>query len=193
MILSFMSGCEVSSGHVGCWMYHGWDVDKESHYAGPCSGLNRVSLNQLFQGNTEQHQLTLIAQLCGAINEEVCPNLFIFIMIQWQLHHRCGQASPDWICLRSLRSLVEASGGWRRGWNLMWRTSMLVTSLTSFCPWTLARGRNPHAYLIFVTNAANAVRVKFLAECKKFQKNEKITVLGSVYIAAVMYYFTLSV
>ena len=44
---------------------------------------------------------------------------------------------------------------------------MPVTLLTSFCPWTLARGRNPHAYLIFVTNAANAVRVKFLAECKK--------------------------
>ena len=50
------------------------------------------------------------------------------------------------------------------------------------------------AYLIFVTNAANAVRVKFFAECKKIpEKNEKITVLGSVYIAAVMYYFTLSV
>ena len=49
------------------------------------------------------------------------------------------------------------------------------------------------AYLIFVRNAGNAVSVKFLAECKKFQKNEKITALGSVYIAAVMYYFTLSV
>ena len=51
----------------------------------------------------------------------------------------------------------------------------------------------PLTYLIFVTNAANAVRVKIFAECKKIQKNEKITVLGSVYIAAVMYYFTLSV
>ena len=49
-------------------------------------------------------------------------------------------------------------------------------------------------YLIFVRNARNAVSVKFLAECKKIpEKNEKITVLGSVYIAAVMYYFTLSV
>ena len=49
------------------------------------------------------------------------------------------------------------------------------------------------AYLIFVRNAGNAVSVNFLAECKKFQKNEKITALGSVYSAAVMYYFTLSV
>ena len=50
-----------------------------------------------------------------------------------------------------------------------------------------------YTYLIFVRNAMNAVNVNFLAECKKFQKNEKITDLGSVYIAAVMYYFTLSV
>ena len=42
------------------------------------------------------------------------------------------------------------------------------------------------SYLIFVTNAANAVRVKFLAECKKIQKNEKITVLGSIYIITVI-------
>ena len=42
-------------------------------------------------------------------------------------------------------------------------------------------------YLIFVTNAANAVRVKFLAECKKIpEKNEKITALGSVYIITVI-------
>ena len=60
-------------------------------------------------------------------------------------------------------------------------------SFTPFEPTQMA------TYLIFVTNAANAVRVKFLAECKKFQINEKITVWGSVYIAAVMYYFTLSV
>ena len=33
-------------------------------------------------------------------------------------------------------------------------------------------------YLIFVRNARNAVSVNFLAECKKFQKNKKITVLG---------------
>ena len=40
-----------------------------------------------------------------------------------------------------------------------------------------------NAYLIF---AVSAVRVNFLAECKKNpEKNEKITVLGSVYIAAV--------
>ena len=54
-----------------------------------------------------------------------------------------------------------------------------------------------NAYLIFAVNAVSAVstvRVNFLAECKKNpEKNEKITVLGSVYIAAVMYYFTLSV
>merc|ERR1712218_131651 len=36
------------------------------------------------------------------------------------------------------------------------------------------------SYLIFVRNAGNAVSVKFLAECKKNQKNEKITALGSV-------------
>ena len=35
-------------------------------------------------------------------------------------------------------------------------------------------------YLIFVRNAGNAVSVKFLAECKKFQKKTKITALGSV-------------
>ena len=36
-----------------------------------------------------------------------------------------------------------------------------------------------YAYLIFVMNAVNAVRVKFLAECKKIpEKNEKMTVLG---------------
>jgi len=29
----------------------------------------------IMQGNTEQHQLTLIAQLCGAINEEVWPGV----------------------------------------------------------------------------------------------------------------------
>ena len=40
-----------------------------------------------------------------------------------------------------------------------------------------------NAYLIF---AVSAVRVNFLAECKKNpEKNEKISVLGSVYIAAV--------
>ena len=35
-----------------------------------------------------------------------------------------------------------------------------------------------HPYLIFVLNAVNAVRVKFLAECKKFQKNKKILFLA---------------
>ena len=35
------------------------------------------------------------------------------------------------------------------------------------------------SYLIFVTNAVNAVRVKILAECKKFQKNQKNTVFGN--------------
>ena len=50
------------------------------------------------------------------------------------------------------------------------------------------------AYLIFVRNAVNAVSVKVLAECKKIpEKKQKITALGSVYIAAVMYYFTLGV
>ena len=34
--------------------------------------LNQI--NASLQGNTEQHQLTLIAQLCGAINEEVWQN-----------------------------------------------------------------------------------------------------------------------
>ena len=42
-----------------------------------------------------------------------------------------------------------------------------------------------YTYLIFVLNAVNGVHVKCLFECKKFQKNEKIAVLGSVYIAAV--------
>ena len=53
-------------------------------------------------------------------------------------------------------------------------------------------GTDSHpAYLIFVRNA---VSVKCLAECKKIpEKNKKITVLGSVCIAAVMYHFTLSV
>ena len=41
-----------------------------------------------------------------------------------------------------------------------------------------------YTYLIFVLNAVNGVHVKCLFECKKFQKNEKITVLGSVYIEA---------
>ena len=36
-----------------------------------------LPVNVSLQGNTEQHQLTLIAQLCGAINEEVCPNVFL--------------------------------------------------------------------------------------------------------------------
>ena len=36
-----------------------------------------LPVNVSLQGNTEQHQLTLIAQLCGAINEEVCPNSFL--------------------------------------------------------------------------------------------------------------------
>ena len=54
--------------------------------------------------------------------------------------------------------------------------------------------KGPKAYLIFVRKAGNAMSVKFLAECKIIPaKNEKITALGSVYIAAVMYYFTLSV
>ena len=52
-------------------------------------------------------------------------------------------------------------------------------------------------YLIFVTNAANVERVKFSVECKKkTQKNERITVLSSIYIITVitwMYYFTLCV
>ena len=46
--------------------------------------------------------------------------------------------------------------------------------------------RDPPTYLIFVTNAANAVRVKYLAECKKIPENEKITALGSVYIITVI-------
>ena len=53
---------------------------------------------------------------------------------------RCGLEFPDLTCLRSLRSLVEASGGWKRDWNLMWRISTPVTSSTSFSPWTPARG-----------------------------------------------------
>jgi len=39
----------------------------------------------IMQGNTEQHQLTLIAQLCGAINEEVWPgvsNLDLFSKLE---------------------------------------------------------------------------------------------------------------
>ena len=35
-------------------------------------------------------------------------------------------------------------------------------------------------YLIFVSNAGNAMSVNFLAKCKKIQKNEKITALGSI-------------
>ena len=38
-------------------------------------------------------------------------------------------------------------------------------------------------YLIFVMNAVNGVHLNLCV--KKFKKNEKITVLGSVYIAAV--------
>ena len=34
-------------------------------------------------------------------------------------------------------------------------------------------------------STVSGAHVIFLAECKKFQKNEKITVLGSVYIAEV--------
>ena len=34
-------------------------------------------------------------------------------------------------------------------------------------------------YLIFVMNAVNAVRVNFLAECKKIQKNQKNSVFGN--------------
>ena len=34
------------------------------------------------------------------------------------------------------------------------------------------------AYLIFVTNAANAVRVKFLAECKKNSEKREIYCFG---------------
>ena len=41
------------------------------------------------------------------------------------------------------------------------------------------------AYLIFVVSALSSARVKFLLSVKKFQNSEKITVLGSVYIAAV--------
>ena len=39
--------------------------------------------------------------------------------------------------------------------------------------------------MIFVVSAVSSTRVKFLLSVKKFQKSEKITVLGSVYIAAV--------
>ena len=39
--------------------------------------------------------------------------------------------------------------------------------------------------MIFVVSAVSSARVKFLLSVKKFQNSEKITVLGSVYIAAV--------
>ena len=42
-----------------------------------------------------------------------------------------------------------------------------------------------YTYLIFVLNAVNGVHVRCLFECKKFQKNENITVWGCVYNAAV--------
>ena len=35
--------------------------------------FERIFVN--FQGNTEQHQLTLIAQLCGALTPEVWPGV----------------------------------------------------------------------------------------------------------------------
>ena len=38
------------------------------------SNFKSNQINASLQGNTEQHQLTLIAQLCGAINEEVWQN-----------------------------------------------------------------------------------------------------------------------
>ena len=46
-------------------------------------------------------------------------------------------------------------------------------------------------YLIFVMNAVNGVHLNLCV--KKFKKNEKITVLGSVYIAAVNELFHTSV
>ena len=49
------------------------------------------------------------------------------------------------------------------------------------------RSEQQRPYLIFVSNAGNAVSVKFLAECKKNpEKNEKITVLVSIYIITVI-------
>ena len=36
-----------------------------------------------------------------------------------------------------------------------------------------------YSYLIFVTNAANAVRVKILVECKKIPEKHKNTVFGN--------------
>ena len=67
-------------GHVGSRLHHGWDVDQESHHAGWQTVLLVLrSLEYFLQGNTEQHQLTLIAQLCGAI----CPEVFFLIVLYW--------------------------------------------------------------------------------------------------------------
>ena len=39
--------------------------------------------------------------------------------------------------------------------------------------WGRKKDVGPNAYLIFVTNAANAVRVNFLAECKKISRKTR--------------------
>ncbi|GFW05913.1 cyclin-dependent kinase 9 [Trichonephila clavipes] len=42
-------------------------------YNGYCKGGFYISLQLAFRGNTEQHQLTLISQLCGCINTDSFP------------------------------------------------------------------------------------------------------------------------
>ena len=47
------------------------------------------------------------------------------------------------------------------------------------------------AYLIFVRNAVNAVSVKFLAECKKFQKTRKLLQIGlRLYLSSNVLFYT---
>ena len=74
---------------MGSRLHHGRDVDQESHHAGWQTVLLVLrSLEYFLQGNTEQHQLTLIAQLCGAICPEVfhyCPlfsSFFYYHLVQ---------------------------------------------------------------------------------------------------------------
>ena len=73
-------------------------------------------------------------------------------------------------------------------WSPIWTQLWHVRFFFHLTHWSYQNTKPPYmgTYLIFVSSTRSGARVKFLAECKNIgTRNEKITVLCSVYIIAV--------
>lgn len=115
-------------------------------WGGGCIMAEMWTRSPIMQGNTEQHQLTLISQLCGSITAEVRPHQIEVTItrrhacqLNSELFPLCLRYGPVWISMSSTRKwscLKARRGKWRTVWKLTSKIRTPWISLISFSSWT---------------------------------------------------------